>query len=138
MKDVAYQRFSPQQPPSKKPKFVISSGFEGWNSKVHIWEPLTDLIETQDAYIVRVEIAGMRDAEFVILIEKRSLVIKGTRNLPDDSGAFHRLEIPSGEFITGVDLPGPVDYDAIEAVYSDGFLRIVLPKVFPSQIDVSG
>jgi HSP20 family protein len=138
MKDVAYQRFSPQQPPSKKPKFVISSGFEGWTSKVHIWEPPTDLIEIRDAYIVRVEIAGMRDAEFIISMEKRSLVIKGTRSLPDDGGAYHRLEISSGEFVTGVDLPGPVEYEAIEAVYSDGFLRVVLPKAFPSQIEVSG
>ncbi len=138
MKEVAYQWFSPQQPPSKKPKFVISSGFEGWTSKVHVWEPPTDLIEVQDAYIVRVEIAGMRDAEFVISIEKRVLVIKGTRSLPDDGGAYHRLEIPTGEFITGVDLPGPVAYDDIEAVYSDGFLRIVLPKAYPSQIEVTG
>lgn len=138
MKDLAYQWFSPQQPPSKKPKFVISSGFEGWINKVHVWEPPTDLIEVQDAYIVRVEIAGMRDAEFVISIEKRSLLIKGTRNLPDDGGAYHRLEIPTGEFITGVDLPSPVAYDGIEAVYSDGFLRIVIPKAFPSQIEVTG
>ena len=138
MKDVVYQWFSPQQPSSKKPRLVISTGFESWTSKVHIWEPPTDLIEIQDAYIVRVEIAGMRDAEFVISIEKRSLIISGIREMPDDSGAYHRLEIPSGEFITGVDLPGPVDYEKIEAEYSDGFLRIVLPKVFPSQIEISG
>lgn len=138
MKEVTYQRFSPQQPSSKKPRFVVSSNFEGWASKVHIWEPPTDLIEVQDAYIVRVEIAGMRDAEFVISIEKRVLVVKGTREVLDDAGAYHRLEIPSGEFITGVDLPGPVDNDGIEAVYTDGFLRIHLPKALPSQIDISG
>lgn len=138
MKEVEYQSFSSRESPSKKPRFVLSSDYEGWTSRTHIWQPPTDLIENEMAYIVRVEIAGMRDAEFIISLEKRLLVIRGIRNLPENSGAYHRLEISSGEFITSVDLPGPVDIDQIEAQYSDGFLRINLPKVSPRQIDIKG
>ncbi|MGD2028168.1 MAG: Hsp20/alpha crystallin family protein [Anaerolineales bacterium] len=136
MKEIEYQWVSPQESESKKPKFVLATDYEGWTSRVHIWQPPTDLFENEDAYIVRVEVAGMREAEFVISLEKRLLLISGVRTLPENAGAYHRLEIHSGEFVSGVELPGPVEYDRIEALYTDGFLRIQLPKANPRQIDI--
>lgn len=138
MKEVEYQWASSQESPSKKPKFVLSSDYEGWTSHVHNWQPPTDLFENEAAYVVRVEIAGMREAEFVISLEKRMLLIRGVRSLPENADTYHRLEIHSGEFVSGVELPGPVDYEQIEALYSDGFLRINLPKANPRQIDIKG
>lgn len=94
----------------------------------HSWRPPTDVCETEDAYLVLVEIAGMRDAEISVTFDRRSLTIKGTRTDTSSRKAFHQMEIAYGEFATEAEVPSGVDTSAIEATYSDGFLRVVLPK----------
>ena len=136
MKELEYQWFSPEQSSSKKPKFVLSSGSEKWSARLHIWQPATDLYETEEDYIVQVEIAGMREAEFTISLEHRTLLIRGVRNVPNNARAYYQMEISSGEFLTSIELPGPVISDQIEANYSDGFLKIILPKARPSHVDI--
>lgn len=138
MNEVSTHRFSPQQQGSKRTIIQIKTTEEKWSAHVHIWQPPTDLFETQDDYVVRVEVAGMRHAEFLVSLEKRNLVVRGVRQLKHQGRAFYRMEISSGEFISMVDLPGPVESDQIEAEYEDGFLTIRLPKSSPNQVDVSG
>ena len=138
MTEVNTYRFSPQQPESKRTIIQIKTTEEKWSAHVHIWQPPTDLFEKQDEYVVRVEIAGMRHAEFLVSLEKRTLVVRGVRKLKNQARAFYRMEISSGEFISVVDLPGPVESDRIEAEYEDGFLTVRLPKSWPSQVDVGG
>jgi HSP20 family protein len=136
MKEVEYHRFSPEQSSSKKPKFVVSSSYEKWSARLHVWQPPTDLYETDKDFIVQVEIAGMREAEFAISIEQRTLMISGARKVPNNARAYYQLEISSGEFFTAVELPGPIIHEEIDATYSDGFLRIVMPKAIPGHIEV--
>jgi HSP20 family protein len=99
-----------------------------------LWRPPTDVFETEDLLIVRVEIAGMRDADFTISLEDRRLVIGGTRPDLAERRAYHQMEIPFGEFSTEVELSTPVVPERVEAVYRDGFLKITLPKAKPRQI----
>jgi HSP20 family protein len=104
----------------------------------HTWRPPTDVYETDTAIVVRVEIAGMRETDFTISLVERSLIIKGTRQEVNERRAYYQMEIPFGEFSTEVDLPYPIIAEEIEAVYRDGFLRIVMPKARPQQIKISG
>ena len=136
MKELEYYRFSPEQSSSKKPKFLVSSSYEKWSARLHVWQPPTDLYETDKDFIVQVEIAGMREAEFAISIEQRTLMISGARKVPNNARAYYQLEISSGEFFTAVELPGPIIHEEIDATYSDGFLRIVMPKAIPGNIEV--
>lgn len=138
MSEVDEFRFSPDEPAPKKSRIKITSSFERWAARVHIWEPPTDLFETEEGYVVQVEIAGMRDGEFVISLEERVLLVRGVRVLPSRALAYYQMEIPAGDFVTSVELPGPVEMDAVHAEYSDGFLRITLPKSRPHQVDVDG
>jgi len=138
MKEVSTHRFSPQQPESKRTIIQIKTSEEKWSAHVHIWQPPTDLYETPDDFVVRVEIAGMRHAEFLVSLERRTLVVRGVRQMNNQGRAFYQMEISSGEFISVVDLPGPIAGDLIEAEYEDGFLTITLPKSRPSQVDVNG
>jgi HSP20 family molecular chaperone IbpA len=46
------------------------------------------------------------------------------------------MEIRFGEFATEVELPYPISVTEIEAVYSNGFLQIRLPKARPVRISV--
>jgi HSP20 family protein len=106
------------------------------SSRSCVWSPPTDVFETEDALIVRIEVAGMREEDFEISLEGPNLTIRGTRPDSSERRSYHQLEIPFGEFISDVELPVPVDADQIEAIYQSGFLRLVLPKVVPHQIRV--
>lgn len=130
-------RFSPKQRGSKRTSIQIVSREEKWSSYIRIWQPPTDLYDTPDAYIIQVEIAGMQHGEFQVSLEGRTVVVSGTRLVPNEAHAYYQMEIASGEFITTVELPGAVDHEGVEAEYGDGFLSIMLPKASPSQVDVN-
>ncbi|OGO11967.1 MAG: hypothetical protein A2Y53_01585 [Chloroflexi bacterium RBG_16_47_49] len=107
-------------------------------SRPHAWRPPTDVYETDDAIIIRVEVAGMRQADFTISLVGRSLTIRGIRQDTSERRAYHQMEIPFGEFSTGFELPHPIISDKVDAVYRDGFLRITLPVPQPKHIKVEG
>jgi len=102
----------------------------------HVWRPPTDVYETEETIVVRVEIAGMREQDFSVALEDRILTIRGIRSDPSDKRAFYQMEIPFGEFSTGVELPAQIVPEGVEAVYRDGFLQITLPKARPQHIQV--
>jgi HSP20 family protein len=105
-------------------------------ARTHKWRPPTDVYETEDDIIVRVEIAGMRESDFAISLNERVLMIEGVRSDQAERRAFHQMEIRFGEFNTKVDLHWAVDSEAIKAEYKDGILRIVLPKAISHQINI--
>ena len=92
------------------------------------WRPPTDVFETDDAVIVRVEIAGMRDADLTVTLHDQLLTISGQREDPTAKVAYHQLEERYGEFRTEVYLHWAVEQADISAAYQDGFLIVNLPK----------
>ncbi len=106
-------------------------------SRPHVWRPPTDVFEVEEAIIVRVEVAGMREEDFAISLEDRFLVIRGTRSDSPERRAYHQMEIPFGEFSTEVELSSSVITEKIEAIYKDGFLKITLPKAHPQHVHVA-
>jgi HSP20 family protein len=106
-----------------------------WRSPA--WRPPTDVYETDDAIVVRVEIAGMREDNFNIELNGRELSIRGLRQDTDEHRTFHQMEIRFGEFALSLELPLYVQTEQIQAVYNNGFLRIVLPKAAPRQIPLN-
>ncbi len=107
-----------------------------WQVQSSIWSPPTDVYETDDAYAVRVEIAGMREDDFEVAMENNVLLISGNRPDIPERRAYHQMEIRFGKFATAIGLPSPVDVDHAIARYADGFLTITLPKSKPNQIKV--
>jgi HSP20 family protein len=106
-----------------------------WQVRSGIWSPPTDLYETEVVYVVRVEIAGMREDAFEVLLENNTLLISGLRPDFTEQRAYHQMEIRFGKFSTALNLPGPVNIEQAHAEYKDGFLTIVLPKATPNQIE---
>ena len=108
----------------------------GWQMQVRpkVWSPPTDMYETDDAYIVRMEIAGMLEADFTVSVEGGFLVISGNRPDVQERGAYHQMEIRCGKFSSAVSLPSPIDLEKASAAYEDGFFKVSLPKLKPSQI----
>ncbi|HAF61226.1 MAG TPA: hypothetical protein DCK95_02745 [Anaerolineaceae bacterium] len=117
----------------------FNARIERWHisTKPHAWQPPTDLIETDENYIVRMEIAGMDVKDFTINFHSAILTVMGTRWESYPDCAFHQMEIPSGDFISAVDIPSPIEENAITAVYENGFLHITLPKAKARKIKVN-
>jgi HSP20 family protein len=107
-----------------------------WQVRSHVWSPPTDQYETEQAYVVRVEIAGMREDDFEVSLENNTLFISGSRPDFPERRAYQQMEIRFGEFATALGLPGPVNIEQARAEYKDGFLTVILPKATSDQIEV--
>ncbi len=93
------------------------------------WMPPADVLETDEAYIVRLEIAGMNEEDFEVTYQNGILAIRGTRAEPATPVRhYHQAQIRYGEFFTAVRFRDALDEDHIEAEYENGFLTIWLPK----------
>jgi HSP20 family protein len=107
-----------------------------WQVYSSIWSPPTDMFETEDDLVIRVEVAGMKEEDFEVFFEKNVLTISGARADLPDRRAYHQMEIRFGKFSSSVSLPAPINSDSARAEYKDGFLTVTLPKAGPNQIKV--
>ena len=100
------------------------------------FEPPTDVYETEEEVIVRLEIAGVdpKQVELVISEQGRALSISGMRADPaaGQRRKYYHMEIECGAFARRIRLPVAVDEAGAMAQYTDGFLVITLPKSVPS------
>ncbi len=107
-----------------------------WQVSFSGWNPPTDVFETEENFIVRVEIAGMKDADFEVAIENQILMISGNRSEPNERRAYRQMEIRFGKFEIAVEISVPVEIERAVAEYKDGFLVVQLPKLSPKHIEV--
>lgn len=114
---------------------ITHTHFRVSSSSQH-WCPPTDVYETEDAIIIRVEVAGMKEAEFTVSLDGDTLTIQGVRPDQPEQRAYHQMEIRFGEFKTLVALHWVIDATGLDAEYQDGFLRLVLPKAKPHRIEI--
>ena len=101
------------------------------------WCPPTDVYETDEHVVVKVEIAGVHGEDLAISLDGKRLTIGGVRHDPAAKLAYQQMEIAYGQFESHVHLPRAVDIEQIEATYKDGFLIVRLPKAKPHQVPVA-
>jgi HSP20 family protein len=104
-----------------------------WHVRSSVWSPPTDVYETEEKYVIKVEIAGMRDDDFEVAFENGVLMIAGYRSDLNERRAYHQMEIRFGRFEIAVEIPVNVNMEKATAEYRDGFLTIVLPKANTKQ-----
>jgi len=94
------------------------------------WAPALDISERKDAYLVTVELPGVRARDVEITFADRLLTIQGERRPAGDTAGekVHRAERRHGAFRRSIILPSHVMTDAIEATAHDGVLQILVPK----------
>lgn len=105
----------------------------GWQVRSSVWNPPTDVYETEQNLIIKVEVGGMRDEDFDVAVEKNILMIAGSRPDQSERRAYHQMEIMYGKFEIAIQLPTDIDMDQSHAEYKDGFLTITLPKMHGHQ-----
>lgn len=99
-----------------------------WQVRPNVWRPPTDVYETEEEVIVRMEVAGMRDEDLEVAVQDNLLLISGSRTDSTERKAYHQMEIPFGKFSVSIDLPVRVNTEDATAEYKDGFLTVQLPK----------
>lgn len=107
-----------------------------WHVRTNIWRPPVDVYETDENFVVKVEIAGMRDDDFEVAVENSILMISGYRPDQNERRAYHQMEIMFGKFELAFNLPSDIEVDNATAQYKDGFLVIVFPRLHTDQNEV--
>jgi HSP20 family protein len=92
--------------------------------------PPLDVRETDDAYIVEVELPGVNPKDTDVSIEGRTVTIRGqfAEEQEKQEGNFLLRERRRGQFMRAVALPGMVEVDKAASQYENGELTITLPK----------
>jgi len=94
------------------------------------WHPPTDIFETEQSVVIRMEIAGLSLDAVDIELDGQILHIYGRREETPavQKRRMYRMEIDYGEFEQFVRFSIPIDKDSVRAHYKDGFLTIEVPK----------
>jgi HSP20 family protein len=92
--------------------------------------PALDISERKDAYLVTVELPGLKPEDLDITMEDGLLTIQGERQFTSESSEqqFHRVERRYGAFRRSITLPAHVMAEGIQASFEDGVLQILVPK----------
>ncbi len=90
--------------------------------------PLADVEETDDAYMVEVELAGVRGDDVSVEVAGRRLTVSGERKERERVGILRRQTRTVGRFHYEVVLPGEVDEEGVEASLDEGVLTVRVPK----------
>lgn len=98
-----------------------------------VWSPNTDVYESADDVVIKMELAGVTADSVHIYLENQVLLVEGTRRDPHsaDSAAgyrFRQMEIEYGSFRRIVELPFAVDGQMGRAKMKNGVLLIRLPR----------
>jgi HSP20 family protein len=99
------------------------------------WRPATDVYETEDQFVVQMELAGLDPATIEVVCEANDLVVRGQREESADPGRkhFHTMEINVGPFVRRVPILAEVDPASATARYRGGFLFVTFRKGAPRQ-----
>jgi HSP20 family protein len=90
-------------------------------------QPVHDIIENENEYIVDFHLAGVKKEDVTIATEKDELSIKAERKEVKDL-KFNRKESYYGVYEKTFSLPNTVDKENIEASFNDGVLTVKIPK----------
>jgi len=94
------------------------------------WSPPVDIYETDDSFVVTVEIPGVEPNDVRVEVSGSELSISGNRGFDAvcSKESYHRLEGVRGRFRRSFSLPEPLDIARVTANLKDGVLRVVLSK----------
>ena len=121
---------------------LFDTAFRGWGETPsgRSWMPRVDAFETDDALIVRYELAGFEAEDLEVTVEDGTLTVKGDRTFETPEEARrHRTEIATGSFSRSLRIGDGFDRESVGAELTNGVLEITLrkrPEVLPQPIEI--
>jgi len=113
----------------------LTEGEKGSGLSLTSWSPSTDIYETKDEYVFKIEVPGMNKDDVKVEFTEDTLTIKGERKEDKEikKENFHRIERFFGSFQRSFTLPKNIDEKKIKAELKDGILELRVPKVEKSK-----
>ena len=94
-----------------------------------VFTPLADIEETDDAYLIELELAGVKKDDVTVEVSGRRVTVSGERTERQRTGILRRRTRSVGRFHYEVTLPGEIDEGSVEAAMDAGVLTLRVPKV---------
>lgn len=106
---------------SQRPLFSLSN---------RVWNPPTDIYETDTATIVKMEVAGLDEKQLNITAQKNMMIVRGKRiqSHPGIKINYHLMEVHYGAFERVFAFSYNLNQEKIKASYERGFLLIEVGK----------
>lgn len=124
---------------------ALLSVFGPLGTTERFWQPPVDVCETEQAVVVKAEIAGVQPDRINVSLsaDDRILVISGIRSEDEEERRVrvrcYQLEIYYGPFERHVALPPDlsIDRENISATYRNGVLTVRIPKRVQEEASVT-
>jgi len=107
-----------------------------------LFAPSFEIKETQDAFVFRADVPGVKEADLDVKLTQNRLSISGKRDSErtEKGETFYTTERSYGSFTRAFTLPDGIDAAKIKAELKEGVLTLSVPKkpeVQPKKIDVT-
>lgn len=129
------QRESFQRDPFQVMRQMLADPFRmlSWPSiggQEMVWNVGFDIRETDDGFVFRADMPGIRESDLDITLTGNQLVVSGKREQEQEQneGQYHTYERSFGSFTRSFALPESADVDNIRSDLKDGVLTLVVPK----------
>jgi HSP20 family protein len=101
--------------------------------------PVADVEETEDAFVVDIELPGVKKNDIDLEVMGRRLIVTGDRKEKERKGILRHQTRAVGRFRFEVVLPADVDDNGVAASLEHGVLEVRIPKASadkPKRIDI--
>ena len=107
-----------------------------------LWSPRVDLSETDDTYMISMDLPGMSREDVKIELRDNKLTVSGERReeKEEEERDYRRVERSYGRFYRSFQLPSAAAEKDVKARLDNGVLRIEVPKAEehkPRRIEIS-
>ena len=90
--------------------------------------PKADLEETDDSYLLEVELPGIRRRDVELQVDGGRLVLTAQRHERERVGLLRHRTRTTGRYALSFSFPAEVDVERVQADLDSGVLSVVLPK----------
>jgi HSP20 family protein len=96
-----------------------------------LWCPAADVYRSQDGWIVKVDLAGVKPADVEVIIDGDLLRISGSRRdgTCGEGISHYQLEITYSRFEKMIRFPRSIEHASMDRDYRDGLLILQLHEV---------
>lgn len=119
---------------------LMQSVFERSDGSIAAWRPLADVTETDDSFVVEVDLPGVRREDVAVDMVGNELSVTGEIQERERAGLFRHRSRRVGRFEYRVLLPQEVDADGVTAELAGGVLTVTVPKAAtakPRRIEIT-